>query len=106
MVSDCSEMNRIGASAGLTLRSVGGLDMLTGNCRDAAWIAAWTSSEAPSMSRSRSNWMVIEVRPAELCEVIELTPAMEENWLSSGVATALAMVCGSAPGRLALTEMV
>ena len=31
---------------------------------------------------------------------------MVENWPSSGVATAAAMVSGEAPGRLALTEMV
>ncbi len=37
---------------------------------------------------------------------MEATPAMVENWLSSGVATAEAMVCGSAPGRLAVTVMV
>src|SRR6202042_3369921 len=93
-------------SAGLTLRKVGGLGMFTGNWRDACWIAASVSSAAPSMSRSRSNWMVIEVLPAELCDVIELTPGIVENWLSSGVATAEAMVSGSAPGRLAETEMV
>src|SRR5271154_4455390 len=96
----------IGASAGLTFRKVGGLGMLTGNWREACWIAACTSSAAPSILRSRSNWMVIEVLPDELCEVIEATPAMVENWLSSGVATAEAMVWGSAPGRLAETEMV
>ena len=99
-------MSRIGASAGFTLRKVGGLGMLTGNCRDAAWIAACTSSEAPSISRSRSNWMVMLVLPAPLCEVMDVTPAMVENWFSSGVATALAMVWGSAPGRLAETVMV
>ena len=43
---------------------------------------------------------------ANSCDVIELTPAMVENWLSSGVATAEAMVSGSAPGRLAETVMV
>src|ERR1700743_1674711 len=98
-------MNMIGASAGFTLRRVGGLGMLTGNWREACWIAASTSSAAASMLRSRSNWMVIEVLPAALEDVIELTPGTVENWLSSGVATADAMVSGSAPGRLALTEM-
>ena len=34
------------------------------------------------------------VEPDELCDVIEVTPAMVENWLSSGVATGAAMVCG------------
>src|SRR3954465_3168915 len=106
MESDCIARNRMGESAGLTLRKVGGDGMFTGNCRDAAWMAACTSSAAPSISRSRSNWMVTEVVPDELCDVMEETPAMVENCDSSGVATALAMVWGSAPGRLAETEMV
>src|SRR3569833_149874 len=106
MESDCIARNRIGASAGFTLRKVGGDGMLTGNCRAACWIAAKTSSAAPSMSRSRSNWMVMDVRPEELDDVMELTPGMVENWFSSGVATAEAMVSGSAPGRQAETEMV
>ncbi len=50
--------------------------------------------------------MVMEVEPCVLDDVIEETPAMMENWLSSGVATAEAMVSGSAPGRLADTRMV
>ena len=33
-------------------------------------------------------------------------PAIVENWPSSGVATAAAIVSGEAPGRLAVTEMV
>ncbi len=33
-------------------------------------------------------------------------PATVANWRSSGVATAVAMVSGLAPGRLALTWMV
>ena len=84
----------MGASAGLTLRKVGGDGMLTGNWRAAAWIAACTSSAAPSISRSRSNWMVMRVEPATLCDVIEETPGMVENCDSSGVATALAIVSG------------
>ena len=106
MESDCIAAKKIGASAGLTLRKVGGDGMFTGNWRAAAWIAASTSFAAPSMLRSRSNWMVIGVRPSELCDVIEVTPGMVENWLSSGVATADPMVEGSAPGRLAETKMV
>src|ERR1700722_4652931 len=49
--------------------------------------------------------MVTEVLPSELCDVIEVTPGMVENWLSSGVATDDAMVDGSAPGKLAETKM-
>ena len=96
----------IGESAGLTLRKVGGEGMFTGSCRAAAWIAACTSSAAPSISRSKSNWIVTEVMPDELCDVMEVTPGIVENCDSSGVATALAMVSGSAPGRFAETEMV
>src|SRR6516225_3213363 len=99
-------MYMIGWSAGLTFLSVGGLGRLVGSWRAAAWMAACTSSAAPSMLRSRSNWMVMLVEPWALDEVIEATPGMVENWPSSGVATADAMVCGSAPGRLAETWMV
>ena len=106
IVGDCMAMNRMGKSEGFTFLSEGGLGILVGDCRVAAWMAAWTSSAAPSMSRSRSNWMVMLVDPDELWDVIELTPAMVENWLSRGVATADAIVSGSAPGRLAETLIV
>ncbi len=53
-----------------------------------------------------SKTMVIEVEPCVLEESIEAMPAMVENWLSSGVATADAMVSGSAPGSDADTTMV
>src|ERR1700683_2461410 len=96
----------IGASDGLTFGSVGGLGRFVGSWRAAACIAVCTSSAAPSISRSRSNWMVMLVEPWLLVDVIELTPAMVENWLSRGVATADAMVAGSAPGRLAETWIV
>jgi hypothetical protein len=49
---------------------------------------------------------VICVRPRELVELIESSPAMVEKFFSSGVATEDAMVSGLAPGRLALTVMV
>ena len=45
------------------------------------------------------------VEPSWLDEVIWFTPAMRPNCRSSGVATADAMVCGSAPGRPAPTLM-
>src|ERR1700712_3373 len=96
----------IGWAEGFTLRRVGGVGRLVGNCRLAAEIADCTSCAAASMLRSRSNCSVMLVEPAELDEVIELMPAMVENWFSSGVATADAIVSGSAPGRLALTVMV
>src|ERR1051326_7163971 len=96
----------MGESDGFTFRIVGGAGMLVGSCRPAAEIAACTSCAAASRFRSRSNWMVICVEPCVLDELMLLTPAMVENWFSSGVATEDAMVSGSAPGRPADTWMV
>jgi len=72
----------------------------------AAAIAVCTSTAAPSIFRLKSNWSVICVDPSEFTDVIESMPAMVVNCRSSGVATADAMVDGSAPGRLADTMMV
>ena len=58
------------------------------------------------MSRLRSNWIVTDVLPSELADVISVTPAMWPNWRSSGVATDDAMISALAPGKLALTEIV
>src|SRR6201998_1722249 len=58
------------------------------------------------MLRDRSNCRVMLVEPRALTEVIWVTPAISENWRSSGVATLDAMVSGLAPGRFALTWMV
>ena len=80
--------------------------MVGGIWRAAPAIAELTSWAAASMSRSRLNWMVIEVEPWPLIEVIESMPAMVENCFSSGVATAEAMVSGLAPGSSAFTWMV
>src|SRR5437763_5359017 len=41
-----------------------------------------------------------------LLDVLSVTPAIRENCRSSGVATAVAMVSGAAPGRFALTLIV
>ncbi len=97
-------------------RRVGGIDfaqggradgMFTGNWRAAAWIA-----RQHVLRRAVDVAVQVELDgdrrcgPSELCDVIEVTPGMVENWLSSGVATADAMVDGSAPGRLAETKMV
>ena len=99
-------MKKIGESAGLTLRNEGGLGIPGGSLRCAAAMADWTSCAAASMSRSSENCSVILVEPCELVELSESSPAMVENWPSSGVATVAAMVSGEAPGRLAETEMV
>ncbi len=58
------------------------------------------------MLRLSANSSVICVEPSEFTEVIPSRPAMVENWFSSGVATADAIVSGLAPGRLAVTSSV
>ncbi len=50
--------------------------------------------------------MVIDVEPRLDVEVIWSMPAILENWLSSGVATDVAIVSGEAPGSEADTLMV
>ncbi len=80
--------------------------MLGGSWEAVLAIAAWTSWAAASMSRDRLNWRVIWVIPSVLLELMESRPAIVENWRSSGVATAEAIVSGLAPGRLALTRIV
>src|SRR5678816_4942872 len=97
---------KIGASAGFTLRNVGGVVIVGGNCFSAAEIADCTSSAAASMSRSSVNCNVIWVWPMPLCEVIESSDGIVENCFSSGVATAVAIVSGEAPGRTAVTWIV
>jgi hypothetical protein len=46
------------------------------------------------------------VEPRELVDVISVTPAISPNWRSRGAATDVAMVSGSAPGRIADTWIV
>jgi len=79
--------------------------MPLGSWLRAALIADWTSVAASLMLRLRSNCSVMRVEPRDEDEVISLTPAMRPSWRSSGVATVAAIVSGSAPGRLALTEI-
>src|SRR4029453_19017970 len=103
---DVSAISRIAASAGLTLRCVGGVVSVDGNDRAAAAIADWTCCAAASMLRSSANWIVMLVAPVVDTDVIESMPAIVENCFSSGVATAEAIVSGFAPGRFALTWIV
>src|SRR5439155_21818876 len=100
-VTHVSARMMIDASAGLTLRCLGGVGSVEGNCRAAAAIADCTSCAAASMLRSSENWIVMVVVPLVDADVIESTPAMVDNCFSSGVATAEAIVSGAAPGRLA-----
>ena len=50
------------------------------------------------MSRLSSNCSAIDTEPWELVALIVSIPAIAENCLMSGVATAFAMVSGEAPG--------
>jgi hypothetical protein len=49
---------------------------------------------------------VICAVPSVLSEVIEVMPAMVENWRSRGAATDTAIVSGLAPGYWLVTVMV
>src|SRR3954451_3677838 len=95
----------MGASAGLALRYDGGW-MSGGSWRSVLEMALCTSCAAASTSRSSENCRVMDVDPSVLVDVMLSMPGMVLNAFSSGVATAEAMVCGLAPGRLAFTETV
>src|SRR5258708_26206885 len=95
-----------GASAGLTLRYVGGAGRLMGRSPAEALMAACTSRAAPSTLRSKLNWMVIAAPPKVLIEVISETPEICPRRLSSGAATVEATVAGSAPGKVAETVII
>ena len=99
-------MKKIGASAGFTLRNVGGVVIVGGSCLSAAEIADCTSCAAASMLRSSVNCSVICGLAEPLIEVIESSAGIVENCFSSGVATAEAIVSGDAPGSCAVTWMV
>ena len=80
-------------------------------CSAAAGRPSWRSPPGrPGPRRrcraTRLNCSVIWVMPRAFAELIESTPAIVENWRSSGVATDEAMVSGFAPGRLAETRIV
>src|SRR5258707_6240280 len=97
---------RMGESGGFDLRNDGGEGMPGGSSGPTSAMAVCTSTAAPSISRLRSNCSVTDVLPVELTEVIESRPAMLVNCRSNTVATAEAMVPGSAPGKLAETDSV
>ncbi len=77
--------------------------MPAGSSGITAAIAVCTSTVALSMSRSRSNCIVMPVLPDPLRDTMESSPAIVVNWRSSGLATADAIVPGSPPGSDALT---
>ena len=80
--------------------------MSFGRLRRVWAMAACTSCAAASMSRSRLKVSTIVVDPWLDEEVIESMPAIVVNCFSSGVATAEAIVCGSAPASEARTWTV
>src|SRR5262245_49163054 len=94
------------SSLGLTFWYDGGAGICDGSCREVRAIIDCTSAAAASMSRLRLNCSVIDVKPSELDELIESSPAMVANCFSSGSATADAIVSGLAPGKLACTRIV
>src|ERR1700690_1796800 len=105
-VLDQRLMKNIGGDEGFTLRKVGGIGIAFGSRRSTEEIPDWTSWAALSMFRSNRNCRMMLEEPCVLEEVMLSRPRTEANEFSSGVATAVAMVCGSAPGRLAETLMV
>src|ERR1700693_3941763 len=105
-VDDESTMFMMGASAGFTLRCVGGVGIEEGSERAAAAIADCTSCAAASMLRSSENCSVIVASPSVDTEVIVSMPAMVENCFSQGVATAEGFVSGVAPGSCACPWIV
>jgi hypothetical protein len=98
-------MNRIGASAGLTLRYDGICVMSCGSWRCARSSAACTSTAAASMSRPWSNSSVTEVWPSVFVELMTASPGIVWNCFSSCSATEVAIVSGLAPGKFANTLM-
>src|SRR5258708_16048589 len=78
-VDDESTMFMIGASAGFTLRCVGGVGIDDGSERAAAAMADCTSCAAASMLRSSENCSVIVAKPSVDTEGILSMPALLEN---------------------------
>src|SRR5260370_41843789 len=105
-VVDDSTICMIGASAGFTLRCVGGVGIDGGSERAAAAIADCTSCAAASMLRSSENCSVMVAMPSVETDVIVSTPAIVENCFSSGVASADASVSGFSPESCACTWIV
>src|SRR5438132_12294253 len=78
-VDDESTMFMLGASAGFTLRWVGGLGIDDGSERAAAAVADCTSCAAPSMLRSREYCSGSVASPSLETEVRVAMPALVDN---------------------------
>src|SRR5258705_12322213 len=78
-VADPRETNRTGKSAGFTLRKLGGDVISIGKRRWAMVSAVWTSSDAASMLRLRSNWIVIAGEPCDELDDIEELPSIVDS---------------------------
>ncbi len=105
-VADLTESITTGDSLGLFLLKLGGVVISIGSRRCATVKAVCTSSAAPSMLRSSTNWVTILLRPSVDVDVSELMPEIVDNWRSIGAATEDAMVSALAPGNWALIVMV
>src|SRR5260370_37201342 len=71
---DLSDRNRIGKSAGLTLRKLGGVGSSTGRRRMGAANCDRTSSAAPSVLRVRADSRTLAGVPSGHVQVIVVTP--------------------------------
>ena len=73
----------------------------TSEAVDALLAQPMPARAAPSTSRDRSNCTEMLVEPCEFTEVSSVTPAISPRRFSIGAAIVDAMICGSAPGRVA-----
>ena len=78
-VDERTASSTTGASLGLVLLKLGGVVISIGSRFCATVKAVCTSSAAPSMLRSSTNWIVILARPSVEVEVSELMPEMVDN---------------------------
>ncbi len=97
-VDELNATNSTGKSDGLTLRKLGGVVISIGSRRCAIVSAVWTSSAAASMSRVKSNWIVMVLEPCDEIDDIEEMPGTVESCRSMMPATDDAMVSALAPG--------
>src|SRR6266436_1348985 len=105
IVFDVNARINTGAAAVLDLRKRGKLGKSLGRSAREALIAACTSRAARSMSRpmANCNWMLVV--PSKLHDVIWSRPAIWPSLRSNGAATVAAITDGSAPGRVAETQI-
>ena len=97
-VSELIAIDRMGASAGLTLAYTGGAGRSAGSKEPAALMAACTCCSATSIFRPRLNCSVTMDTPAALVDAMRDRPDIWPSWRSSGAVTVRAITSGLAPG--------